>query len=237
MPAREWLADCEACEKVAAHDVAAAWDRTDGAGGLADRANTLVRRAVEFVQQQTAQGVMAAAAETMQELGFRPDPDGHDACVPMHALVGRQGEKRIHVSLCDTGEITVRIDGFGDQSCAAVQQKFFEGLRKRGVVSAWQGQFLLSDAVEDLVQTLWQSGLDVRVEPTRGGVTVLAQGKPNLLVAVNHDGDLDVTPDLEKWWRSHVRTGERITLQEDQIKRQRDFHQRQQSILLMEHAR
>lgn len=232
--AQDWLADCTACEQLAAQDIAAAWERVDGTGRLTDRANTLVRQAVEFVQQQAAQGVMDAAAETMQELGFRPDPGRRDAGASVHSLMGRQGEKRIHVSLCDSGEITVRIDGFGDQGCAAVQQRFFEGLRERGVISAWQGQFLLSDAVEDLVQTLWQSGLDVRVEPTGGGVTVLAQGKPNLLTTINYDGNLEVSADLERWWRTHVRTGESITLQDAQQEHQRKFYEHLQSIRLKE---
>ncbi len=200
--AAQWLADAATCQSLLEQDVAAAWETVERSAGLAARADQLTRSAVQWVQSQQAETVLKAASETLAEMGY--ETSGHQDGAT-HTLVGRQGDRKVLLGLAESGEIHAEFKGHGDATCAQSYQAFFAGLEKRGVIAAVQSRFSLEEAVDDLVQTLREAGLNTKVEPGAGGVTVIATGQPGAAGRVSYDGLVSISDELEELWQGRVR--------------------------------
>lgn len=226
--ARAWRERCTQCKTTAASDPAAAWTQAEA---LANEAETLQQRALGLLTTAAGRTMSDLTREALVEMGFAAEV--RDLAEGRREVVATQSGRQVGVVLSTSGEMTMRFEGFGDTSCQTVQHELIDRLRAKGVVGAWKERFSLSRAVQQTVSLLNRQGLDVRVEPSQGGVTVVASGRVNARSTISYDGTIRA----DEAWTAAVRSGQLGDLstdlagqaerraQEEFIRRQRE-HQR-----------
>jgi len=220
--ARSWLERCAACKAAAAADPANAWPIAEA---LADSAEALQRRGLELLVAAAATNMADLTRETLGEMGYPAELD--ELAEGRKQLIATRDGRKIAVLVGASGETSMRFEGFGDESCQAVQRELIARLRAKGVVGAWKERFTLASAVQQTVSLLNRHGLNVRVEPSEGGVTVVASGKLDASATISYDGAVHA----DSAWQEAVRSGAlddlEAGLRADAVRQAEEFHERQ----------
>lgn len=200
----EWLRNDTAVRTLLKSDVASAWHEVDRADGLLDAAEGLLQQAINLLLHTTAELLAQNAGECLNEMGYRVDTRVGDG---VRMLIARKGDgKELYLTIDDLGQMAFKVEGHGDESCQIALREFMDRLKAKGVGAAYQSEFSLGLATQQLVHLLQSKGFDVRIEPTEEGVTVLAEGQPALTGKVNFDGVVrsSLTPEMLDMWRQQV---------------------------------
>lgn len=193
-----WLFEMAHCERLIERDLDAAWAEINRErDGLAAQAEQLHAKAVAELVQQGSESLAALAEETLHDMGYTAGEK--ESFAGGVQLIAREGARRIFVTLSHSGQMALKLEGFGDDSCQVALDDFLARLKAKGVSGAWQKQFTLSEALQRLVSTLQQAGLNVEIEPSHNGATVLASGKT---ASINYDGELLMSEELQELCRS-----------------------------------
>lgn len=202
--AEQWLRNDTAIHTLLESDVASAWEQANRAGGSLDAAETLFQQATKLLLHTTAELLAKNAGECLNDMGYRVDTRMGDG---VRTLIARKTDgKEFYLTIDDLGQMAFKVEGHGDKSCQTALREFMDRLKAKGVGAAYQSEFSLGLATQQLVHVLQSKGFDVRIEPTEEGVTVLAEGKPALTGKVGFDGIVrsSLTPEMLNLWRQQV---------------------------------
>lgn len=199
-----WQRDYDSIVQIAASDIERAWTlTTQSVTGLLVVAAELQQAALNILLQHQSSTLAGLTKATLQEMGYeiihRPEEDD------LQFIQGSRGRQRMYVTLSQAGDMRIKADGFGDASCQPEMQKFLQLLQEKGVQGAWQEKFVLTEALQRLLRLLQEAGLNVKVEPTDDGVTVVASGALGATAEINYDGKKIISRALlEQLWRGHI---------------------------------
>jgi hypothetical protein len=233
----DWLARRASCEAAArGGDMEAAWQMLNGNTGLAAQAEDLQQHALKSLQKNSTVGVARLSAEVLREMGYDAAlrPSQESGGMSHEFVVGTQGTRQIYVSVAENGETTLKFEGYGNESCKAAYEEFYKRLRAKGVEGAWQSHFELSSAVRNITGILQAAGLDLSIEPSEDGVTILASGQVDGAATVDYDGSMRTSPQmweaLIRGWQAYTRTALPPTAEQviRELNRQRQMHMDQQ---------
>lgn len=200
----EWLRNDTTIRTLLESDVASAWEQANRTGGSLDAAETLFQQATNLLLHTTAELLTKNAGECLNDMGYRVDTRMGDG---VRTLIARKTDgKEFYLTIDDLGQMAFKVEGHGDESCQTALREFMDRLKAKGVGAAYQSEFSLGLATQQLVHVLQSKGFDVRIEPTEEGVTVLAEGKPALTGKVGFDGIVrsSLTPEMLDLWRQQV---------------------------------
>lgn len=200
----EWLRHDTTIRTLLESDVASAWEQANRTGGSLDAAETLFQQATNLLLHTTAELLARNAGECLNDMGYRIDTRMGDG---VRTLVARKTDgKEFYLTIDDLGQMAFKVEGHGDESCQIALREFMDRLKAKGVGAAYQSEFSLGLATQQLVHVLQSKGFDVRIEPTEQGVTVLAEGRPALTGKVDFDGIVrsSLTPEMLGLWRQQV---------------------------------
>ena len=236
-----WQQDFERVEQIAASDIERAWTlAAKPSTGLCAVGDELQQEALRILLQHQTSALGALSEEALREMGYaiarRTDEDG------IQYIEGRIGKQHMYVTFSESGQMLVKADGFGDASCQPEMQRFLQLMQNKGVQGAWQEKFILTEALQRLLRLLQEAGLNVKVEPTDDGVTVLASGAPDASARINYDGrEIVSSAMLDRLWQREIQQDHSYAdiireLDDEWQTRQDDMIRQRDAILLKEMA-
>lgn len=197
-----WLERYQQAIDMPPQQVEAVWTLLEGEAGLVKSAEQLQQQALQILLHQSSQSLAALSQTTLEAMGYQverqPTDDGSQF------LVGRQGQRRFYVTLSQSGSMSLRAEGFGNASCKPVLEDFLRRLKDQGTVGVWQQQFSLTESVQRLTQLLQEAGLNVKIEPSENGATVLASGTVGGAARVSYDGTTSFSPELNQLYQQWI---------------------------------
>jgi hypothetical protein len=242
-----WLDHYQQVVALPLQQVEAAWKLLEGDDGLVSRAEQLQQHALQILLGQSGQSLATLSQSTLEAMGYQvealPAEDG------TQLLLGRQGQRRFYVTLSDMGSMSLRAEGFGNASCKPEMEDFLRRMKEHGTVGVWQQQFSLTESVQRLSHMLQEAGLNVKIESSENGATVLASGTVGT-ARVSYDGTTSFSPEMNQLyqeWIEQVRGLNSTTVKQDEAlsrldtldeewaRQQQWAHQQQQSMLIREH--
>ncbi|HYF64928.1 MAG TPA: hypothetical protein VD886_19035 [Herpetosiphonaceae bacterium] len=201
----DWIAAWQACSGRAETDLDHAWA---GLRRLEERATRLHESALRALVSAGQTASLDQAGAVLQEMGFGQETSSETDDV--RAITASRGTQRARVSCAPNGHATVEFTGFGDSSCAQAMQEFTRRMAARDVQGVWQARFSLTHATQQLVRLLTGAGLDVKVEPSDEGATIIAAGTARS--SVTFDGQARLSPEMRQLyadqWERFVRAPE-----------------------------
>lgn len=236
-----WQQDFERVAQIAVSDIERAWTLvTKPAIGLFSVANELQREALGTLLEHQSSALGQLSQQALQEMGYEIALQSAEDRTRF--IEGRLGKQRMYITFSESGEMVVKADGFGDASCQPEMQRFLQIMQDKGVQGAWQEKFILTDALQRMLRLLQEAGLNVKIEPTDDGVTVLASGAPGASAKLNYDGREVVSAAmLDQLWQRQIqedRAYSDITREMDDAweARQNELIRQRDAVLLREMA-
>lgn len=218
-----WLQECSVYEQLLDTDLDRVWDQVEKLTSMADH---LHEQGLLQMMSETRRAFMRIASETLSDMGFEIDVDPDNA-----TLMARQGTRRVYLSTADTGEVAMKLTGYGDASCQDVQRELLTRLEQKGVIGTWHKRFTLTEAADQMVQMLLQAGLDVSTEPSNEGLTILAVGIPNASATVTFDETVRVSQELAELLRRQPTENVELSDIETEYRERRQRYQEQMKSL------
>lgn len=227
-----WQSEHSRLDRLIEQDIEAAWQQAGRAQtGLFARADVLQQDALDLLLQRQSQMLNDITTESLREMSYQiaqvKDEEGS------YFIEARKGQRRMYVTLSEDGQMVVKADGFGDASCKPELQHFLQLLQDKGLHGAWQEKFVLTDSVQRLVRLLHEAGLNVKVEPTDGGVTVLAANLPGAEAHVNYDGSERLSSEMmDRLWQGQIQRGKSYAdltseMDDEWVRRQEDYRRQE----------
>lgn len=240
--AARWQQDFERIAQIAVSDIERAWTlAAKPAIGLFSVADELQREALSVLLEHQSNALGQLSEQALQEMGY--EIARQTAGDGTRFIEGRLGKQRMYITFSESGEMVVKADGFGDASCQPEMQRFLQIMQEKGVQGAWQEKFILTDALQRLLRLLQEAGLNVKVEPTDDGVTVLAFGAPDASARINYDGREFVSAAmLDRLWQGQIQQDNSYAdiirdMDDEWQARQEELYRQHDAMLLREVAR
>lgn len=202
-------------------DVQRAWATAGGELGLVQRAEDLTAETSRLLQrcgtESTAQGAQRALegmGYTLENVGWQ-EGDFH--------VTGRQGRREFRAEVLDGGWLHLDLKGYGDASCEAEADAFFQRLEALGLQGIWHRRHHASQAVEVMLEVLHKSGYTVSIEPGADGATLVAtrDTKVQRIVAdwdaEVHGSQMWVQAYNQEWNRHHARQADDVFQSQQQV--------------------
>lgn len=242
-----WLEHYRQVADLPPQQVEAAWTLLGGDGGLASRAEQLQQQALQILLWQSGQSLAALSQNTLEAMGYQVETLPTEADTQL--LLGRQGQRRFYVTLSEMGSMSLRAEGFGNTSCKPEMEDFLRRMKEHGTVGVWQQQFSLTESVQRLSHMLQEAGLNVKIEPSENGATVLASGTVGT-ARVSYDGTTSFSPEMNQLYREWIEQVRSLngttakqdealsrldTLDEEWARQQQLAQEQQQSMMLREY--
>lgn len=236
-----WQQDFDRIAQIAVSDIERAWTLvTKPAIGLFSVADELQREALSVLLENQSNALGQLSQQALQEMGYeiarQTAEDG------TRFIEGRLGKQRMYITFTESGEMVVKADGFGDASCQPEMQQFLQIMQDKGIQGAWQEKFILTDALQRMLRLLQEAGLNVKIEPTDDGVTVLASGALDMSARINYDGQESVSAAmLDQLWQREIQQGSSYAdiireMDDERQARREELNRQRDAVLLKEKA-
>lgn len=230
----QWLEGYRSCEEFASKNITLAWERIQAPKiGLADRADALHERALTEIRRLNSISTVHLIEETLKEMGHVATVEGNlNNPDDILQITGERETEAIIVTLGGGGELSLKMEGYEGAECQYAYDTFVNTLQEKGLQATWQQKFTLSESLQRLTRLLKSHGLNVKIEPTHNGYTVLANGNPHQSAMIDFDGRLRTSAELEKVMQKTLdpRGDSYTSIQQAFVKRQQEMQARRDAL-------